>query len=383
MSCSNCFNGCSEIVSDRCVRYTGVDVPVLGIKTGDSLSYVEQALIEFLTSTLDGSGIKPNIDPTIICNLVKQYLPTCGDLTVTDLLTALIKAACDLQTQVTAIVAQLAVIEAPYNVDCLTGVTSTSGTHAILQAVITKLCTLETSLTALALNVSTNYVAIADINDYIAAYLASLNPGGTVPYSEKMLPYTAVEYYGSLSNFDSTGAGIIGTQWEKIYLCNGLNGTPDKRGRVGVGAIKNVPGGPLDTAVDPLTPVTGIFNPNYDLGTKAGSNSVILTIQQIPLHSHTATTTTATITPATHSHLTVGTNSDVTSPTTSTYITASYSTGGNLGYSLRGSNTSSGGRTTDVTQSIAVAITNGSTGQDQPHSNNQPALACYYIMYIP
>ena len=86
MSCSNCFNGCSEIVSDRCVRYTGVDVPVLGIKTGDSLSYVEQALIEFLTSTLDGSGIKPDIDPNIICNLVKQYLPTCGDLTVTDLL---------------------------------------------------------------------------------------------------------------------------------------------------------------------------------------------------------------------------------------------------------------------------------------------------------
>lgn len=45
--CSNCYNGCAEITSDQCIRYTGIDVPVLGIKTGDSLSYVEQALITF------------------------------------------------------------------------------------------------------------------------------------------------------------------------------------------------------------------------------------------------------------------------------------------------------------------------------------------------
>ena len=103
MSCSNCFNGCTEIVSDRCVMYTGIDIPILGIKEGDSLSFVEQALIEFLTSTLDGSGIKPVIDPQIICDLVKNNLPTCGDLTLNDFLSALIKSACDLQTEVTAL----------------------------------------------------------------------------------------------------------------------------------------------------------------------------------------------------------------------------------------------------------------------------------------
>ena len=219
MSCSNCFNGCSEIVSDRCVKYTGVDIAVLGIKTGDSLSYVEQALIEFLTSTLDGSGIKPDIDPTIICDLVKQYLPTCGDLTVTDILSALIQAACDLQSQIDDIVANVATIEAPYTIGCLTGVTSTSGTHDILQAVITKLCTVEANLAALTLNVATNYVAVADINDYIAAYLASLNPGGSVSYKDRMVPYTVVEYYGSLSNFDSTGAGLAANGFDKsIYV---------------------------------------------------------------------------------------------------------------------------------------------------------------------
>ena len=75
MSCSNCYNGCSEITSDKCVRYTGIDVPVLGIKNGDSLSYVEQALIEFLVSTLDGSGIKVDIPQDIICDIVSSNLP--------------------------------------------------------------------------------------------------------------------------------------------------------------------------------------------------------------------------------------------------------------------------------------------------------------------
>lgn len=39
-NCSNCYNGCTEIVSDKCVKYTGVDIPELGIVKGDPLSAV-------------------------------------------------------------------------------------------------------------------------------------------------------------------------------------------------------------------------------------------------------------------------------------------------------------------------------------------------------
>jgi microcystin-dependent protein len=371
MSCSNCFNGCTEIVSDRCVRYTGIDVPVLGIKNGDSLSYVEQALIEFLTSTLDGSGIKIDIDSQIICNLVQKYLPTCGDLTVVDFITALIKAACDLQTQMDAVVADIATIEAPYTVDCLTGVTSTSGTHAIVQAIITKLCTVETNLTALTLDVVTNYVAIADINTYIAAYLASLNPGGAA-ISTKMVPYTVVEYYGSLGNFDNTGAGLNltgtgGQDWSNIYLCNGLNSTPDKRGRVGVGAINSVPGGTLDPQVNPLTPVTGIFNPNYDVYDKAGNNSIILTPQQMPPHNHPGSSVATVITPNPHHH-----SLDYTSNVTVGGVKA-VEDGTKVGTV----------DTSDVTLVATSTLTIITEGQGLPHDNKQPVLACYYIMYIP
>ena len=186
MSCSNCYNGCPEIVSDKCVKYTGVNVPILGIQTGDSLSYVEQALIEFLTSTLDGTGIKPVIDPTIICNLVQKYLPTCGDLTIVDISVALIKAACDLQDQVDAIVSELAILNANYNVSCLSGVVSSSDTHDVLQATINKLCSVSSALTALALDVSTNYVKKSELNALIQAYLNSI--GTSTLIKNKMVP---------------------------------------------------------------------------------------------------------------------------------------------------------------------------------------------------
>ena len=96
-NCSNCYNGCTQIVSDKCVMYTGVDVPVLGIVKGDSLSFVEQALITFLTSVIDGSGIKIDIDEDLYCELVSQYLQECETVTALDLFKALVQAACNLQ----------------------------------------------------------------------------------------------------------------------------------------------------------------------------------------------------------------------------------------------------------------------------------------------
>jgi microcystin-dependent protein len=357
MSCSNCFNGCAEIVSDKCVRYTGIDVPVLGIQTGDSLSYVEQALIEFLTSTLDGTGIKPDINPLIICTVVQKYLPTCGDITVVDLINALIKAACDLQVQITALDAeltivqqQIAVIEAPYTIGCLTGVTTTSGTHAILQAVITKLC-------AFILDVETNYVQLADLDALIQAYLDSLS--SSTKFYTKMVPFTVVEFSGDpTGKFDVTGAGL--GDWEKIYLCNGLNGTPDKRGRVTVGTTSGMGGGPFNSAVDPAIP----GNPAYSLGTTTGSNTITLSTGQIPSHTHIAT---ATVSDPGHTHDYVGVD---------TVLTA----GGS----------SSSRRCGDFTKTsfsavtgISVGVVNAPIGGGGSHPNIQPVIAAHYIMYIP
>ena len=377
MSCSNCYNGCTETVSDQCVRYTGIDVPVLGIKTGDSLSYVEQALIEFLTSTLNGVGIKLNINPQIICEIINKHLIECEELTLPNVIQALIKAICELDERLTALELDFAALEGPYTVGCLSGVSSGSGTHAILQAAITKICGLEVSLAALALNVSTNYVKLADLNALIAAYIASTSGGGSTKYYNRMIPYAVVEYYGSLSgNFDATGAGIVGTNWEKIYLCNGNNGTPDKRGRVPVGATTGMGGGPLNPAVDPA--VAG--NPAYALLGTAGTNTVTLSTAQIPSHSHTATNT---VTVTTHTHKTVLSGPQV-GITAGTPIAQAATYGGNTSYSLAGASGIPDLAITSPEKSdVTVATSISSTGGGLAHNNYQPGLGCYYIMYIP
>jgi microcystin-dependent protein len=359
-NCSNCYNGCTEIVSDRCVKYTGIDVPVLGIQTGDSLSFVEQALITFLTSAIDGTGIKPIIDPLIICDLVKAYLPTCGDLSLNDVLTAIVKATCDLQEQIDVIVAdivlindQLDIIEADYDVKCLIDVTPSitpsSGTHDILQATIDTLC-------AFILTVETNYVTRADLPILIQAYLDSISNG---LYNTRMIPYAVVPYFGPLSVFDSNGAGT--GQWLKINLCNGQNGTPDLRGRALTGAIVGVPGNTPGPAVNPANP----GNPNYALYDEVGTNQITLLSTQIPLHTHANT---ISVTDRGHTH----------GNTTGTLIKSDGTPVYDSGYNNNG--------TTDTGfADINATITNvaGPVGGGLPHNNIQPVTACYYIQYRP
>lgn len=48
MSCESCYNGCVEIVSDQCVRYTGISSLPLEIETGDNLQTVIEDLISKL-----------------------------------------------------------------------------------------------------------------------------------------------------------------------------------------------------------------------------------------------------------------------------------------------------------------------------------------------
>jgi len=372
MSCSNCYNGCTEIVSDQCVKYTGIDVPILGIKTGDSLSYIEQALIEFLTSTLNGTGIKLDINPQIICEIVNKNLVACEDLTLPNVINALIKAVCELDERLTALEGDFAALEGPYTIGCLTGVTTTSGTHAILQAVITKLCAHIVDFDAFVLDVETNYVKKSELCALVAACTPPAPPAA---YKDRMVPFTVVEYYGTISgNFDVSGAGI--GDWDKIYLCNGNNGTPDKRGRVPVGATTGMGGGPLNPDVDPA--VAG--NPSYALNGTQGSNTVVLSTAQIPAHSHTATNV---LTDPGHTHFTTLSGAQVTI-TASTPLAKEATYGGNSSYLLAGATgVPDIGITNSKTTGITVATTNSSTGGGLGHNNFQPGLGCYYIMHIP
>lgn len=362
-NCNNCYNGCAEIVSDQCVKYTGVDIPALGIENGDTLAHVEQQITTFLVDTLDGSGIIIPINPAIVCPLVNQYLlpcVSCTGISLQDIVIALIKAACDLQVQVDAVVADIATLNANYDIACLSGVTNSSDTHDVLQAVIDKLCQLEIDLAALALDVDTNYVKLADLNSLIAAYLSSLAP--VTQQYQKMVPFTVVEYYGPLTNFDAGGVGIAGLGWDNVYLCNGANGTPDKRGRIGVSVTAVPGGGAYNSAVDPA--ISG--NPTYTLSLPFGQNTVLLNASELPPHTHAAS---VIVTDPGHFHT-------ITNQSDNDAGSGKVAVGGNV---PEGSNPVTDSATTGIT----VTVTNGSTGGGFAHTNIPPVLACYYIMYIP
>jgi microcystin-dependent protein len=378
MSCSNCYNGCSEIVSDKCVKYTGIDIPVLGITTGDSLAYVEQQIIDFLTSTLDGSGIVPKIDSAIICQIVKDKLPNCGDINIVDFIKALIQIVCELKVSITTNTDDIQDIqdfiddlEGSYTLNCLNdtsvltcpiNVTSTSGTHDIVQAIINKLCCLITYAEA-------TYVKLADIDAIIQNYI-----GGTsaaTKFYTRMVPYVVVPFYptsGILSKFNS---GVGQDEWEKIYFCNGDNGTPDMRGRIPVGVTTGMFG---STAMDSFVTPGGL-NPNYQINSKFGRNDITLLEAQMPRHDHTATgTSTATVSPNPHKHSVSllpggGIGNPGSAPLTQRLINP----------------TATNVDTTDVSLSVSVTtnVTVGLKGNNEAHANNQPGLGLYYIMYIP
>lgn len=379
MNCSNCYTGCTNTYPDKCVKYTGNSNAVLGITTGDSLAFVEQQLFLFLESCLDSSGIKVPVAPGDLCSIVSANIADPDDIGLPEVITALVKSACQLDLSIITQKDRIDTIEDSYTLGCLTGVGVNDGTHAILQAVITKLCTVDSSLTALSLDLSTNYVKIADIDTYIADYITNnLEGGGGTLLATKMVPYTAVEYYGSVSYFDATGAGI--GDWANIYLCNGNNGTPDKRGRIAVGTTTGMGGGAFNSAVNPA--ISG--NPTYSLYTTAGSNTVTLTTAQIPSHSHTGTASSV----SGHFHYIantqVGTNNSDPVISSTTYMKRALAESSvSQNYTLMGSSTipTIGKTSTDGDHSHTLTIDNFGGGGS--HSNIQPVLACHYIMYIP
>jgi microcystin-dependent protein len=394
-SCSNCFNGCTETTSDQCIKYTGIDVPELGISHGDPLSSIEESIINFLVPTLDGTGIKPIIQNSYICDVVRGYLPACTDctgFTLNEVLTAIIRATCDIQTQVDENTATLVELNSDYNLSagCLSNVTNSSDTHLVLQAVIDRLCTLNSSFSALLLSLPNTYVPQSQINTYIQAYLNSQNFLALA--KDRMIPYAAIPYFGPLSgyptvadNFSLTGQGT--GYWQKVYLCNGLNGTPDLRGRTLVGVTTGMGGAAFDigSPVNPATP--GI--PNYTISpttglpiTEYGENIVTLNISQIPNHNHP--TSTVAITDPGHFHYIANYTDDSATGLLNTNYMNHYHGGDNSSYFLRGSSDEAvAGKTSSEPTGITATPTIAAQGSGNSHNNVQPSRASFYIMYIP
>lgn len=351
MACKDCLINCDSIVSDQCVQYTGPEIPLLGICPGDQLSKVEANIIAELLSLLDGSGIEPT-NVTISCSFLQEIIGVASP-TLSNILQMLITASCTLKDLIDEINDQIA-NNTVFNTACLTGLPANPTRDDILQAAINLLCSIKTTVDA----IPTTYVKNSDLTNLVTQIVNNINGGGgtVVQNYTKIIPYTVVAYFGPLSNFDGAGIGISALGFDKIYMCNGANGTPDLRGRVIVGAIRNVPGGgALDVAVDPTLSAN---NPNWTVNDKLGETYHTLSIPEMPVHSHN-------VTDPGHAHY-------------SAYRTQTLPQSGNSTPCWAG--TTDGSKITTVS---TTGISIQTTGGGQPHINIQPSIAAYYIMYIP
>ena len=214
-----------------------------------------------------------------------------------------------------------------------------------------------------------------------------------------MIPYAAIPYFGPLSGSPAAGDSLSLTgpgtgYWQKVYLCNGQNGTPDLRGRTLVGVTTGMGGSAYDPEVDPYI----VGNPNYTISgggstvSKYGVNTVTLNLGQIPSHNHTATVTTA----PDHAHYMAVEGSQTTNNDNSLYdgtavgredlglSTRAYNQASdNFDYELvTSSGTPDAGKTSE-NGSHTHDVTISSVGGGGSHTNVQPSRASYYIMYIP
>jgi len=133
-----------------------------------------------------------------------------------------------------------------------------------------------------------------------------------------------------------------------------------------------------------VNPSSSPFNPTYSLGSTTGFNSIGITISQLPEHTHIAT---SVVTDPTHSHFTFSAAELVSGASViSTSISAGklLSGAGDVSYTMVGDvSLPTLSPTSAEATGITVNTTNATEGSDQEHINYQPALGCYYIMYIP
>lgn len=348
MACTDCLQNCDPIISDQCVQYTGPDIPAFGICQGDTLSAFEADIVAQLQSALNGTGILITSVTLANCSFLANMFANTSP-TLANYLQLLVNANCSLKAMIDAINATLGATTV-FNTQCLTGLPANPTRDQVLQATVNLLCTINTTVNAF----PSTYVQTSDLNTLVTNIVNSIISGGSSSQqNSKMVPNVAYEYYGPMSNFDSTGKGLSSQGFDKVYVCNGANGTPDKRGRVGVGAINGTPSGgvALDPAVDPSA---NPLNPNWALNDKRGETVHTLINPEMPVHTHP-------VNDPGHAHNYAGVVPDG-----------------------HGSDAAKAGTMSTLqTTTNTTGITIGAAGGGQAHNNIQPSIAANYIMYIP
>src|SRR6476620_2461949 len=181
MACKNCFDNCDKTVSDKCVKYTGEDIEILGICNGDPLSTIEQIIIDKLLSALDGTGI--TLGDISFAN-APYVLALLGGKSKT--LTNLIQVLVDGEQSLKNALDALKQTAASFPISCLDGLPNNPTRDQILAATITAVCETKELLATF----DSTYVKLSDINS-IVNQIITANNGGVKQYKDFAFPNVA------------------------------------------------------------------------------------------------------------------------------------------------------------------------------------------------
>lgn len=373
------LDNCTDPVSDRCVKYTGVPIPALGICTGDTLNEITSVILEKVIGYASGEDIElQNI--TGNCEFVTLTLAN-KDKKLSTFIQQLFDNQCTLKAYIDA-VDNKQEPPFPYDLKCLT-ITGTINRDRVIQAVIDKTCQNSTDIT----NIINQLGAISNPEDpdepinpqdlidnitqtvltTVLGNIGSCQGGITRSGSglQQTLVFNAFCPTGTLlfgvyplSSFDNTGVGLPEKGMCGWYLANGNNGTTDMRGFTASGAT-NIQGPALLTQVQD----GGDTDLVTSIGARKGVYKVKLTASQLASHTHIAE-----VNDTGHNH------------TVETVYTVGYGQSGNSGTNTvtrENRNT----ETTNVQKTgITVTIKNSPTSSwGQAHENRPPTFYGVWI----
>lgn len=375
--CNNCSNtdiNCSDNYSSNCIIWDGTDIECLGISKGDNLTFIENAIAEKVCLILDSI----NLTNVSLCGDILTLIEN-KDKNVANLLQALITESCTLRELIANIENTPAQIGVNVDIKCLSinidpcDIDKSLDLNIVLQTIINGYCALKTQVDNIEIQIGesvTNVINETIIDGVLSNKLLSCQPNRIVKsgaastavlnYRGFVPPFVALPYFGSLSYFDGTGKGIIGTPMCNYNICNGNNGTPDLRGFTIVGAINGAGGGTLSPLVDPTLPQNAGMN--YSIGDSGGENRHKLTISEIPSHGHGFVA-------APHTHTVALKYQTSSGSQTQTLMTDAVD-------GIPGS------PFVKTTSSTIITGTISNTGSDQYHENRMPFKAAIWIMMV-
>jgi hypothetical protein len=246
MACNNCRdfsnNSCPDLTNTNCISFQGVAVPELDVCLNDSLTYVMNIVLAKIKDFLKGKGIVfDNADLTFAdCEYLEDLLGV-DQKNLINVLNIYKEAICELKEASDLNAANVTAFTntALYTLGCLPPEDPCGDPYTfkeLIQAIITKLCELDTQLESIAEGLL-DAIEEGAGNLLLGGAITSCGGNGystsgtgasaVITFEALVPPNCPIIFTGSaVGNFDMGGAGLAGTPYCGWFICNGSNGTP-------------------------------------------------------------------------------------------------------------------------------------------------------------